>query len=256
MRACSKDMRKHMRSHLPETNYFCEVCQKTFKTLIDAQTHSQKPCGNIKQREVVIDIEDGETHSCNACSTSFDSNNELEEHMEKHHATDCSKYHATFKSQEDVYKHANDCSEVVGPFLCDMCNRELISSSGLKKHMDRCKGYEMPAKKSKEECWNGAECKFLKYNRCSYSHPEKPTSEEPWKTVQGRRSKKRRSDQILPCNNCKEKFKSPREKQNHKCRQHDVNRRDHIQPRERKMKKDIECSRGPNCFRLANTLLF
>ena len=66
MRANTKDMRKHRKSHQTETEYACEICQQTFKTLNDARTHSQGPCGNIKQKKVVIDTEERvETHKCN-----------------------------------------------------------------------------------------------------------------------------------------------------------------------------------------------
>ena len=170
--------------------------------------------------------------------------------MDKHHGVDCSKCHTTFKSQDEVYAHANKCSEVLEPLLCDKCNRELISKAGLKKHMDRCNGDERPAKKNQEECWNGAQCKFRKQNRCSYFHSEQPRSEEPWQTAQRRRPKQPRPAQVLNCNNCKKKFTSREEKQNHKCNHVEERRRDHIQPTTRR--KDIECSRGPNCFRLAN----
>ena len=78
-----------VKNHQSGTEYLCDICQKTFKSLNDAQTHSHKACGNITQKEVAIDIEQvEENHSCNACSTSYNSNKELEKHMDKHHAVD------------------------------------------------------------------------------------------------------------------------------------------------------------------------
>ena len=78
-----------VKNHQSGTEYLCDICQKTFKSLNDAQTHSHKACGNITQKEVAIDIEQvEENHSCNAYSTSYNSNKELEKHMDKHHAVD------------------------------------------------------------------------------------------------------------------------------------------------------------------------
>ena len=251
LRANAKDMRKHMKTHLPELEYACEICQKTFKTLNEARTHSQGPCGNIKQKRVVIDIEESvETHSCNACATSYHSNDELEMHMEKHHAADCLKCHTTFKSQDDVYKHANVCTKVIEPFICNKCNRELISKTGLNKHMERCKREERDATKAQVECWNGTQCKFFRYNKCSYFHPQKSRSEEPWQTVDRRRPKQSHSDQAWACNKCNEKFTNWGEKRTHKCQHEQNNRKNTIAANTNK--KDIECFRGPNCFRLAN----
>ena len=247
----AKQMANHMKQHQSTWNFMCEVCKLTFNTMKDARAHSVKPCGNIKQKEGVIDIaEEEESHICNACGTSYKSNKELEEHMDVDHVVNCSKCRTTFKSQDDIYAHANKCSEVIEPLICEKCNRELISKDGLKKHMGRCKGDEGPAKKGQEKCWNGAQCKFHKQNRCSYFHPEKPRSEESWRTVQRSRPKQPRPAQVLDCNKCKETFRSREEKQNHMCQYGEARKRGHTETSSRR--KDIECSRGPNCFRLAN----
>ena len=97
-------MRKHKdKHHKAEWQFACEVCKKTFKTVNDARDHAIKPCGSIKPREVVIDIEEvDDTHRCNACSISFNNNNSLEKHMEKEHQLDCTLCHATFKTKDDV----------------------------------------------------------------------------------------------------------------------------------------------------------
>ena len=61
-----------------------------------------------------------EENTCNACSTTYTSNARLAQHMENEHNEkeqhiDCSKCQETFKSQEDVYKHANKCTEIIAP---------------------------------------------------------------------------------------------------------------------------------------------
>ena len=114
------ELRKHIKDHLMDKHFFCELCKKTFKHLDQAQAHAAKPCANIKQKEAVIDIEESEDeHRCNACSVSFSSNKSLEKHMEdEHQDEDCPKCKVSFKTQEDIYKHANKCSEVIEPFMC------------------------------------------------------------------------------------------------------------------------------------------
>ena len=128
-------LKKHIeKQHKSEYEFKCEVCMSTFKALIDARDHAKKPCGGIKPKEVVIDIEESDdTHTCNACSISFSSNKNLEEHIEKKHNDDCSKCKATFKTRDDFYNHANNCSEVIAPLMCEKCNIELVSKAGLKK---------------------------------------------------------------------------------------------------------------------------
>ena len=238
--ANEKLFRMHIKNHKAGTEYLCDICQKTFKSLNDARTHSRKACGNITQKEVVIDIDEvEENHTCNACSTSYQSNQELEKHMDKEHTGDCPKCHITFKSTEDIYKHANTCSEIIEPFMCEKCNRELITKAGLEKHMERCKGEERPAgsnktKQSKEKCTNGPKCRYLKENRCLFAHNEQTKKHTG---MDHRRNTK------FDCQICKEKFNNQQEKHNHNC-QHE---KKSVQDR----RKNTECNRGPSCFRLA-----
>jgi uncharacterized C2H2 Zn-finger protein len=60
--------RQHIKDHLMDKQFYCEICKKTFQRLEEAQSHTTKPCGPIKAKGVVIDIEDSEEgHTCNAC---------------------------------------------------------------------------------------------------------------------------------------------------------------------------------------------
>ena len=192
------EFRKHVKDHLMDKEFFCELCKETFRRLEDAQAHAGKPCANIKRKEVVIEMEViEETNNCNACSTTYTSNARLEQHMESEHnekeqPVDCSKCQERFKTQEDVYKHANKCTEIIDPLMCDKCNRELISRAGLEKHRKRCQGEQdksmnRPFNKevSTEPCANGPDCRFLRQNRCLYNHEE--PNDQPWERVQPRR---------------------------------------------------------------------
>ena len=212
----------HIKNHQSGTEYQCDICKNRFKSLSDARAHSRKSCGNITQKEVVIEIEDVEQdqdHRCNACSISYSNNTYLEKHMEEHHATDCTKCHAIFKSQDDVYKHANVCSKVIAPLMCEKCNCELISKAGLKKHMERCKGDQQPnsSKKpqnqqSKEKCTNGPKCRFFKENRCLFFHKEQHSKHM---------EKEPRKKQELSCQTCYKLFSNLKEKHSHSCGQHE-----------------------------------
>ena len=44
-----KELCKHIKDHLMEKHFFCEICKKTFRTLDKAQAHASKPCASIKE---------------------------------------------------------------------------------------------------------------------------------------------------------------------------------------------------------------
>ena len=152
--------------------------------------------------------------------------------------------HKTFKSQDDVYKHANMCHEIIEPLMCDKCNQELISKAGLKKHMERYKGdvderlassHKPKQQQSKDKCTNGPKCRFLKEKRCLFVHKEQNKKHS---------DNEHRRNPEWSCYNCKEKFSSRQEKHSHKCQQHDA-------PSVEERRKNTECKRGQSCFRLA-----
>ena len=81
--------RSRVRKHL--TVYKCEVCYKKFRSLDDAKSHGKKPYGKVKETENIIKMKESE-----------DITN-----------VDCSKCKAKFNTQDDYYKHANNCNEVL-----------------------------------------------------------------------------------------------------------------------------------------------
>ena len=112
----------HIRDHLMEKNFFCELCKKTFKTLDKGQEPVTKPCTSIKEKEVLIDIEEqDDEHKCNACSSVFNRNEHLERHIEKNNESDCLKCGEVFRTKADVYSHAK------------------IPHTGDKASLDRCR---------------------------------------------------------------------------------------------------------------------
>ena len=252
------EFRKHVKDHLMDKQFFCELCKKTFGRLDDAQSHATKPCANIKQKEVVIEMEViEESNNCNACSTTYTSNERLERHMEKDHnemeqLTDCPKCQATFKSKEDVYNHANKCTELIDPIMCDGCNYELISKAGLEKHRKRCQGGQ--AKEDyNEACTNGPNCRFLRQNRCLYNHEE--TNDQPWEKVQHRRQGRKQtqavqqqvqSRQQLPRQQVQSRQPLPRQQQVQSRQQLP---RQEVQSRQQlPRQKDMECRNGSGCI--------
>ena len=163
-------LRNHVRNHLMNTEeYICDLCNKKFNSLDDAQAHASKPCGHIRESGIRVE-----------------NNKELEDSIEY----DCTMCKTIFKSQSDYYEHANKCDQVIEPLICEKCNIELISKAGLKKHTEKCKAKSTNKTSSNrvesaEACHNGPDCRFLKQNRCLYHHDE--PSGEPWQRVQPRR---------------------------------------------------------------------
>ena len=183
-------MRNHVKKHLNnELEYTCGVCKKSFKTIEGAKDHAMKVCGSIHEKE---DMSSGKkqenSHTCKFCNKSYTNTTALQKHIEEmHEIIDCDKCKAIFKSQEDTYTHANKCSKIIGPYMCENCNLELISRAGLEKHNKRCHAdnTENILKSHKDPCKNGANCRFHKAIRCLFQH-EQPRKEH-WKKVQPRR---------------------------------------------------------------------
>jgi hypothetical protein len=218
-------LRNHVRSHLMnEHEYFCELCDNKFQSLEDAQTHASKPCGKI--RETVR-------------GTEKESENIID--------FDCIECKATFKSQSDYYEHANNCSQVLDPLICDNCNIELVSKAGLKKHMEKCQAMSTKSSsnmaESEEACTNGPDCKFLKQNRCLYNHDE--PNKQPWQRVQRRRQgrqegRKEGRQQRQPREQVQPQQQPPRKQV--QSRQQPPRQR--VQSRQ----EDQECRNGPSCI--------
>ena len=176
------------------------------------------------------------------------SNNALEKQIqEKHEGHDCEKCKVFFKTHDDLYKHANNCSEIIEPLMCNKCNLELISKAGLKKHIGTCKGIEgqgiepVNVIKQQDECRNGPSCWYLKHNRCNYQHSD--PSELPWKKVQHRRK------------GCQQGSQQQEVLQHQNRRQH--GRQQQPGKQSKQQQQFIECKNGPRChFLKENRCLF
>ena len=240
-------LRNHVRNHLMNTHeYSCNICNNKFMNLDDARAHSTKPCGNVRGQGPATD--------------------EHQDNIEY----DCANCKVFFKSQSDYYKHANNCSVVIEPLICDTCNIELVSKAGLKKHMEKCNDNSRKSKASREEpkedCLNGPDCRFLKQNRCLYNHNE--PNGQPWQRVQGRRQgrqqgrqQKQTREQVQPRQQVQSRQQAPRQQapRQQAPRQQVQSRqnvpRQQVKPRQQaprqqvqSRQKDIECRNGPGCY--------
>ena len=76
--------------------------------------------------------------NCKVCSKGYPNQDNLEVHMAETHTgdIDCGKCKAVFRKEQDVFDHANDCTEILPINTCDYCKREVISKSALTKHMN------------------------------------------------------------------------------------------------------------------------
>ena len=222
------------RDQTQDLEYFCEVCNKTYKKIEDAKAQAMKPCGYInKQGDTTNGKVCNQNNKCYYCELLYSENAALERHnKEKHHDSDCPKCNAIFKTEEDLLKHASVCSEAIEPHICTKCNRELITKSGLEKHIKRCEGKQdkEDTKKSDEICTNGSTCKYLKADRCRYTHIE--GRHQPWQKVQ---NKKQRHQQ-----------KQLSQQQNHHQKKKQEKNVKHFQNRQ----EQIKCKNGISCIYL------
>ena len=150
-----------------------------------------------------------------------------------HEVEDCPKCKVSFKTKEDIFKHANNCNEVIEPFMCNKCNCELISKVGLKKHTTRCQGiagHEI----EQDECRNGPSCSFLKNNKCNFKHTQ--PNELPWKKVERRRQGRQpqQGQQQRQGHHNQQGQSRPQQPQNQVMQQ-------------QKRKETIKCKNGPRC---------
>ena len=201
-------MRNHVNKHLKnELEYTCRVCKKVFKSIEEAKDHAIKACGSIYVKDAV------------------EVSKKPENPQEKHETYDCDKCKTNFKSQEDVYSHANKCDKIIGPFMCDNCNRELISKAGLTKHIEKCHG-DKPSQS--EHGKNGPNCRFLKAKRCLFRHDQR--QEEPWTLIQQKRQRRQ--------------VQAPSQ---HKKFQQQHRQAKHQQQRQSAQQKSV-CRNGPGCI--------
>ena len=193
-------LRNHVRNHLMNNiEYSCDICENKFNNLEDAKAHAKKPCSKIRENRKSTEVKESED------SIEFD----------------CSKCTMIFKSQTDYYKHANICSQVIEPLICEHCNIELVSKAGLKKHVEKCQTKSSNREEYNEACTNGPDCRFLKQNRCLYNHDEH--NDQPWQRAQHRRQGRQEKRQQRQQQVQQRKQVHPRQQ---------VQQRQQLQPRE------------------------
>ena len=156
---------------------------------------------------------------CLMCSEVSKSKQSFKEHKAKHQ-----------KELDIIINHTS-----TDRYLCKECNisfgiRDDYLQHLLDKHRNRKNhGGKSNPKDSYEydECKNGPSCKWLKYNRCNFEHPQ-----EPWKTVQSRKKTQNPRQQQQP----KERQQQPRQNQQQRRQQHQVDN------------KIPTCTNGPSCY--------
>ena len=96
-------LRKLLKNHQMDKQFYCEICKKTFGQLENAKAHTLQPCGNIKQNDTAINgqeqskskkgpedsvtmIKEIPQNKCNACNKTFKTNQNLESHIDSKHS--------------------------------------------------------------------------------------------------------------------------------------------------------------------------
>ena len=156
---------------------------KNLEEVYDSNQNSKcKHCGLTFRNSEIVDKHVEMEHTsaveprCQACNQKFRSNDDLELYMVEEHEdeADCMKCNVFFKSQNDYYNHASNCSEVIPINLCDQCEKEIVSKAALKKHKKGCHG-----RTGVEACRNGEQCRYLKANRCNFFHTQQQKRKQP-----------------------------------------------------------------------------
>jgi uncharacterized C2H2 Zn-finger protein len=156
-------LRDHIKENHNNTTIPCTECTAKF-TVRHALRQHMSTVHN--EKELMANYTDVVSYKCNVCEKLYESRRDLTSHINKDHIdVDCTKCLTTFKSWDDVYKHANMCSELTPVIKCNNCNRELLNKSALRSHKTECHGREEVA-----TCRNGDSCRFLRNNRCNYYH--------------------------------------------------------------------------------------
>jgi hypothetical protein len=141
----------------------CTKCGATFLVTHALKQHMSAVHNNVDNIQSDTEVND---NMCNACQQICTTKEDLANHMGKFHLNaDCRKCLTTFKCWDDIYKHANMCSEVTPIVKCAKCNREVINKTALRSHSMKCHEGE-----NISTCKNGDTCRYLRSNRCSYYH--------------------------------------------------------------------------------------
>ena len=147
--------KKHTKEHKSDIEFYCDVCKTVFKLLKEAQEHTQKPCGNIKQKNATSDkeevnrsstdsedvtvIKETAANQCNACDKIFKTNQNLENHIELVHSEKkCNYCDLLCSNEHKLAEHHRECSEIgVANNTCKKCS-QVFTKQGLKRHQPIC----------------------------------------------------------------------------------------------------------------------
>ena len=147
--------KKHLKDHKNDLEFYCDVCKTVFGQLEEAKAHTQKPCGNIKQRngssdtevpkrsskdsEEVTVIKDTAPNKCNACNKSYKTNQNLENHIATMHSEkQCNYCDLVCGNEQELVEHHHICSEIGVPNMtCKRCSK-VFTKQGIKRHQTIC----------------------------------------------------------------------------------------------------------------------
>lgn len=118
----------HSGLHSSETNYFCNVCEKGFPTEALLKKH-----GYIHTRIT--------KHLCDHCGKCCQSHAKLQEHIVQHIDIEnpnskwsCDGCSASFDSRENLSEHTNSCLPAKTKWTCDVCSTSFNSRINLEQH--------------------------------------------------------------------------------------------------------------------------
>ena len=159
--------------------------------------------------QVVIEDEEVEVliEMCKACSFSTKSKAVLKSHMNTRHkghsfipavkTLKCLMCSDTFKDKQSLKKHKaehqKELDVITFEHYCKECSLSYGCRDDYLEHLlqEHRPAKEKPSENKKlEACKNGQRCKYLKEDRCNFSH-----TKEAWKTVEPRRQRQKPKSQ-------------------------------------------------------------
>ncbi|KAI5631835.1 PR domain zinc finger protein 5-like isoform X13 [Phthorimaea operculella] len=152
-----KGLQYHMHKH--NSNFFCEECfagfvNKTSLNMHKSSTHATGSfqcfiCDKVfknssmkRSHEIYVHNAGPPKHVCRICNERFKDNNQKLKHMQSVHGFAASEYKCqtcgnVYGSRKNLLQHINNVHSSSGPFLCNVCDKKLLSKSALARHIKR-----------------------------------------------------------------------------------------------------------------------
>lgn len=143
----------HVRLHTSEKNHKCDICEKTFKLIIDLKLHRKKHdprfkcdkcnvlfhyASQVKRHNEMVHCNGN--YPCDVCGKSYKNQKYLIYHMKSHEedynseSVRCQFCNNMFSSRQTLYVHTK-IQHKGDTHVCDICGKSVTSLRSLTSHM-------------------------------------------------------------------------------------------------------------------------